>query len=41
KSYREIAQSLGITEVNLRMKYVRLRKEIKHIVQSVAKENFI
>jgi RNA polymerase sigma-70 factor (ECF subfamily) len=41
KSYREIAQSLGTTEVNLRMKYVRLRREIKHIVQSIAKENFI
>lgn len=39
-SYRDIAKSLGITEVSLRMKYVRLRREIKQIIKSIAEENF-
>ncbi|MGL4345091.1 MAG: RNA polymerase sigma factor [Cellulosilyticaceae bacterium] len=40
KTYREIAQVLGVSEVSLRMKFVRLRREIKSIASQVAKENF-
>lgn len=41
KSHKQIATTLGISEVSLRMKYVRLRREIKRIVSEIAKENFI
>lgn len=40
RPYKEIAKNLGVTEVNLRMKYVRLRREIKQIIKSIAEENF-
>lgn len=35
KSMREIAKILGISEVATRMKYVRLRKEIKNVVSDL------
>lgn len=40
RPYKEIAEHLKIKEVNLRMKYVRLRRDIKQIVRYIAKENF-
>lgn len=40
KTYREIAEDLGVSEVSLRMKYVRLRREVKGIITQIAKENF-
>lgn len=40
KTYRQIAENLGVSEVSLRMKYVRLRREIKSIITQIAKENF-
>lgn len=41
KSHKQIAAALGVSEVSLRMKYVRLRREMKQIVSELAKENFI
>ena len=41
KTHKEIAARLGVSEVSLRMKYVRLRREIKQIVSEIAKKNFI
>lgn len=40
-SYKEISKKLKISEPALRMKYMRLRKEIKVIAKQVAKENFV
>lgn len=40
KPYREIAEHLEIKEVNLRMQYVRLRRDIKQMVRGIARENF-
>lgn len=40
KSYKEIAKLLHIKEPALRMRYVRLRREIKSIIHRLAKENF-
>lgn len=41
KTYREIAQQLGVSEVSVRMRYVRLRREIKGVIHDIAQENFI
>lgn len=41
KNYRQIAEALGVSEVGIRMKYVRLRREIKQIVSQLAEEKFI
>lgn len=41
KNYKEIAKILNINEASLRMRYVRLRREIKKITHNVAKENFL
>ncbi len=41
KSYREIAEILNVNEASLRMKYVRLRREIKKLIKQIAKEKFI
>lgn len=38
---KEIAQKLGIEYTALRMKYVRLRKEIKELVKELAENNFV
>lgn len=40
KTYKEIAKHLNIGEASLRMKYVRLRREIKHIIKVIAKNHF-
>ncbi len=39
-SMAEIAQLLGLEETAVRMRYVRLRREIQTIVSQVARENF-
>jgi len=41
KSYKEIAKILNVNEASLRMKYVRLRREIKKLTHNVAEENFV
>ncbi|SKC84783.1 RNA polymerase sigma factor [Maledivibacter halophilus] len=41
KNYKEIAKMLNINQATLRMRYVRLRREIKKLTHNVAKENFI
>lgn len=41
KSMKEIAASEGIEYTALRMKYVRLRKEIKNKVKEFAENNFV
>lgn len=41
KPMKEIAQKLGIEYTALRMKYVRLRKEIKELVKELAENNFV
>jgi RNA polymerase sigma-70 factor (ECF subfamily) len=41
KKYKEIAKILNVNEASLRMKYVRLRREIKKLTHNIAKENFI
>lgn len=41
KPMKEIAQKLGIEYTALRMKYVRLRKEIKALVKELAENNFV
>lgn len=41
KSMAEIAGLLGLTETAVRMRYVRLRREIRAIVAEVAKQNFL
>ena len=40
KTMEEIAKELGISYSAVRMRYVRLRKEIKALVQEFAEENF-
>lgn len=40
KTMSEIAADLGLQEAALRMRYVRLRKEIREIVSQVAEQNF-
>lgn len=40
KSYREIAKEVSSSEVALRMRYMRLRREIRSIVRQVASESF-
>lgn len=41
RSMEEIANSLGIKETALRMRYVRLRREIQEIAKKIALECFI
>lgn len=41
RSMKEIAENLGISYTALRMKYVRLRKEIKEHVKELAENNFV
>ncbi|WP_099189605.1 RNA polymerase sigma factor [Tepidibacter mesophilus] len=41
KSYKEIAKILNINEASLRMRYVRLRREIKKVTHHVVKEKFV
>lgn len=41
KSMKEISESEGIEYTALRMKYVRLRKEIKNKVKEFAENNFV
>ena len=41
KSMGEIAQLYGVAEPALRMRYVRLRREIKAIAGEIARKNFI
>ncbi len=41
KGMGEIAAILGIEETALRMRYVRLRREIKGIISKIAEEQFI
>lgn len=39
-SMREIARKMNIEETALRMRYMRLRKEIRKIAAQVAEKNF-
>lgn len=41
KSHKEIAKILNINEASIRMKYVRLRREVKQVVHKIAEENFV
>lgn len=41
RNYKEIAKMLGVNEATLRMRYVRLRRQIKKLPHHIAKENFI
>ncbi|WP_165000472.1 RNA polymerase sigma factor [Anaerophilus nitritogenes] len=41
KSYKDIAKILNVNEVSLRMRYVRLRREIKKLTHHIAKEKFV
>lgn len=41
KSYKEIAKILNVNEASLRMRYVRLRREIKKLTHHVAEEKFV
>jgi RNA polymerase sigma-70 factor (ECF subfamily) len=41
KSMKEIASILGIKETTARMRYVRLRREIRSIVTDIAEKHFI
>jgi len=41
KSYKEISKLLKVNEASLRMKYVRLRREIKQLTHEVAKDKFV
>ncbi|WP_053955435.1 RNA polymerase sigma factor [Inediibacterium massiliense] len=41
KSYKEIAKILNVNEVSLRMRYVRLRREIKKLTHDIANKKFV
>ncbi|WFD12316.1 RNA polymerase sigma factor [Tepidibacter hydrothermalis] len=41
KTYKEISKILNVNETSLRMRYMRLRREIKKITHHVAKEKFV
>lgn len=41
KSYKEISKILNVNEASLRMRYMRLRREIKKITHHVAEEKFV
>jgi RNA polymerase sigma-70 factor (ECF subfamily) len=41
KTYKEIAKILNVNQASLRMKYVRLRREIKKLTHYIAKEKFV
>ena len=41
KSMAEIAALLALREDALRMRYVRLRREIREIVEEIAEQNFV
>ncbi len=41
KSHKEIAKILNVNETSLRMKYVRLRRDIKKIIHLISEDNFI
>lgn len=40
KTYKEIAKILCVSETSIRMRYVRLRREIETITSNLAKEKF-
>lgn len=40
-SYKDIADRLGIRETSVRMRYVRLKREVVKITKSMAKKNFV
>jgi len=41
RSYKEIAKILNVNEASLRMRYVRLRREIKKLTHNIAEEKFV